>query len=461
MYELGDTIAAISSGSSQGPKAIIRVSGSQAVAAVNRIFSPAVDSDKRKIYSGCIEVDSIRLEAFAYVFPQERSYTGDLLIELSVYCSEPVAELIINEITMLYARLAGPGEFTARAYLNGKIDLSQAEAVAEVVSSSNNYQLQAAEKLLQGTLSSKVEEVRGSLLDVMSLIEAEMDFCDEGVMFVSIDQAVAQIDAISSSLVSLLNENIAYQAMISLASVGIAGSPNAGKSSLLNSMLGEQRSIVSSQRATTRDILTSQLSLQNNDCVIFDCAGLSIEDKVDVIDEIAQLAAIEAINAASLIIFCVDLCSEDISEDIKLLSLIRNDNLIFTATKADQVYDSGLTEKLEMLRRHFGQDFLPTSSVSGSGVNKLKSQINDKLMKMQGKLGDNSLRIAVNKRHRDSVAGSLDNLAIAKDELSAGNYEITAMLLRQAYESLADIGQQQSIDEMMLDRIFSKFCIGK
>lgn len=461
MYETDNTIAAISSGSLPGARQIIRLSGSSAVDSVNEIFTPALDPSLRKAITGKVSIRSLDLDAVAYTFPDGRSYTGEQLIELHIVCCPAVAEAILESLLKDEVRLAGPGEFTARAYLNGRIDLSQAEAVSEIVASSNKFQLEAAEKLLQGKLSDSISDISNQLLDLMSLLEAELDFSEEETMFVTQQQAIKMAGSIQQSLNALLNENIRYEATIGLPSVGIAGSPNAGKSLLLNSLTGQQRSIVSGQRATTRDILTAELSLKNNDCILFDCAGLSIANKVDILDEIAQQSAITAINSASLVLFCVDISSDDFNDDIALLNLITVDNIVFLATKSDLLTESQQLEKLQHLKKLCSKNFIPASSVNKDGLETIKQTIDENLLGLMGKLGDESETIAVTQRHKRFVENALENLNLATQELHQDSNEIAAMYLRDALESLFGLKQVERVDEQMLERIFSKFCIGK
>ena len=462
MYNLKDTITAISSGAMPGARHIIRVSGSGAMSAIaDAIGKLEIETSVRRVYSQELDFEGMRLDAYIYVFPEGKSYTGDLLVELHVVCCEAVADLILQKLVSVNARLAEAGEFTARAYLNGMMDLTQAEAVAEIVSSSNAVQLKAAEKLLEGRLSAIVSGICDKIIDLMSLLEAELDFCEEEILFISPDEAVNRADEIVVELESLIEGNIKYQAMIGLPAVGIAGSPNAGKSSLLNALTGERRSIVSGQRATTRDVLTAELSLKNNNCIIFDCAGLSIEHKVDVLDEIAQQAAIEAINAAQVVLFCVDISKEDFKEDVGLLKLIKSETLIFAATKSDLVSDEGLEERISGLKKHVSSDFLVTSVGDDGSLEKLKGEIDSTLTRCGSRFGDDSERLAVTERHRQCVKKAFDCMHRAKGELGGDDNELAAMFLRDAYETLSGLEQEKSVDEQMLDRIFSKFCIGK
>ncbi|MBN1456919.1 MAG: 50S ribosome-binding GTPase, partial [Sedimentisphaerales bacterium] len=337
MYDLSDTItapAAPSLGENTIAKSVIRISGPKALILLDDIFDI-------KINKRCAKTKTVRLQKnicidlTAYGFIAPNSYTGEDLAELHFFAPACLVELVLEKL-LQNSRLAGPGEFTLRAYLNGRIDLAQAEAVAQIVSSSNTAQLAAAEKLLAGSLSQKISLIRNNILDILSLIEAGLDFSGEDIEFVSQKNAVKTIETIKDQLNDILNNSIRYEEMIDLPSVGLAGAPNAGKSSLLNTLLGRQRSIVSDTRATTRDVLTGTLSLEKNRIALFDCAGLSpASGQTSLLDNIAQQAAAEALKNADIVLFCIDMTKDDFSDDISVLNLIESKEIIYIAAKCD------------------------------------------------------------------------------------------------------------------------------
>ncbi len=460
MYNTQDTIVAISSGSLPGVRHLLRLSGEEAINAVGTLVDTDLDFSHRCVVRCLVNIDGMQIDAVIYIFPHRNSYTGDLLVELSVFCSLATAQSILENLISEKVRLASPGEFTARAYLNGKIDLSGAEAVAEIVSSSNKFQLEAAQKLLEGKLSRIVAQIGEELIGLMSLLEAELDFCEEETLFITPEQASLKIDAILKSLKSLIDGSIRYETMIALPSVGFVGVPNSGKSSLLNALSGDNRSIVSSQIATTRDILTAQISLADSDCVMFDCAGLSVGNVVDILDGIAQQAAIEAINSATLAIFCISVDSLDFLEDMRILSLLRVQNILYVATKCDKLKPSDLSQKISLMNEMLPGPVLVTSSKNGIGLESLRENINDILVSRGLKLGGDE-QLAVNKRHKLATIYAVECAQNARKELLDANNELASIYLRDAYETLANLDQDKSVDEQMLERIFSDFCIGK
>jgi tRNA modification GTPase len=356
--------------------------------------------------------------------------------------------------------MAEPGEFTARAYLNGKLDLAQAEAVNEIIVSSNEYQLAAAEKLLDGRLGETTAKLLADLMDLLSLIEAGLDFSGEDIEFIARDEAVKKLAAIKEQLEQLLSGSIRYESVIDLPAVGIAGAPNAGKSSLLNKLLGKERSIVSHQHKTTRDVLTGVCTLPHCRCVLFDCAGLLMHPE-DILDELAQQAAIEALRNSSVVIFCTDISKTEWSEDAAILDLIEPKILVPVATKCDLLQDQLLPDRLAALNEFFSTDFLPTSAQTGDGIELLRQTIDGKLTEKSEvpRAGG----VALTARHRKAVTEAIGQISESVDELNAGNDEVAAMMLRAAYQAVSDIEQPGAahIEEQILGQIFSRFCVGK
>ncbi len=459
---LNDTIVAVSSASS-GPRVIVRISGPGTVEAVDGFFSPAPEQWNGGIYSGKVAVDAeLSVEAAVYFFRRPHSYTGEDLAEVHIESNAAVAEALVGGLLAGGLRIAGPGEFTARAYLNGKLDLAQAEAVNEIIVSSNRFQLEAAEKLLSGKLSEMTGRICGEIIESLSLIEAGLDFSGEQIAFAGQGEMVERLEGIRGSLEGLLAGSISYESVIDLPSVGIAGGPNAGKSSLLNRMLGIERSIVSVQRKTTRDVLTGVMSLEHFRCVLFDCAGLLAEPET-ILDQLAQRAAVEALGNAAVIVFCVDADKENWDEDVAIRRLIENESkaerVVTIATKADLLGRGQLEEKTKQLGELFGSQVLAVSSESGQGFSKLEKIIDKKLIEQGiGAAGEGAIGLTA--RHRQAVTEAIEVVSDVGSEVDAGNDEVAAMLLRGACEAISNI-EQVSIDEKVLDNIFSKFCIGK
>jgi len=479
MYNLTDTIVAVSS-PSMGARTIVRISGPATIETCKHFFGSPIDGKKTGLIAGSIIIDNeLKVDAMLYLFAAPFSYTGDDVAEIHIHTNRSVTEQLCENLLAKGLRPAGPGEFTARAYLNGKIDLAQAEAVNEVVVSSNAFQLAAAEKLLSGRLSETATKVRSAMMNCLSLIEAGLDFSGEEIEFITRQEAAEQLIRIKGELEQLLASSHRYESVVDLPAVGIAGAPNAGKSSLLNKLLGQERSIISDERKTTRDVLTGLLTLAHCRCVLFDCAGLTrcsmLDTRYSILDELAQGAAIEALQNSSVVMFCVDIAKEDWSEDIAIRELIEPKALIPVATKSDLLPEGVLADRLAMLGELFDADFLATSAKSGAGIEKLRQTIDGKVIELARWTPTNTVgdglkfsessqdTVAITIRHRQAVIGAIENINEAVSELKAGNDEVAAMMVRAAYQAICDIQQPASgrIDDEILERIFSRFCIGK
>ena len=386
-YVKGETISALSSRWGKAARAVVRVSGPEALALAEKMFqskdtSPTKSQGHQVLY-GWMDIGA-KCPCQLYLFRGPHSYTGEDLVEIHLNTNKSVTEALMNRflnITERPLRMAGPGEFTARSFLNGKIDLSQAEAVNEVIVSSNRLQLAAAEKLLAGRLAKTTADIRSQILDCLSLIEAGLDFSTQDIEVITPKQAITLLTAIKEKLHQLLSGSISCEVIVDLPSVGIAAAPNAGKSSLLNKMLGRKRSIVSHKRKTTRDVLTGKLELKNCQAVLFDCAGLIIEPET-ILDKLAQQAAIEAMHTSSIVLFCIDLSKGNWSDDIAIRNLIASENIIAVATKSDLLSKNNLASKLSELNKLFAADFTLTSSKTGAGVEQLLKAIDEKIIEM-------------------------------------------------------------------------------
>ncbi|MBN2269412.1 MAG: 50S ribosome-binding GTPase [Sedimentisphaerales bacterium] len=467
MYDLNDTIAAVASAPGS-MRTIIRISGDGTIEICEAIFCGPLRKGQSRISAGGIAVDEeLGIDAELYLFRAPHSYTGEDVAEIHFCTNSSVVEAMMAKLLERGLRMAGPGEFTARAYLNGKIDLSQAEAVNEVIVSSNTYQLAAAEKLLCGRLSQSAEEIRSAIMDCLSLIEAGLDFSEEDIEFTTARQTIERLDRIKKQLEELLAGSIGYESVIDLPAVGIAGATNAGKSSLVNTLLGAERSIVSHERKTTRDVLTGVLELQHCKCVLFDCAGL-LSQPQGILDELAQAAAIEALRNSSVVVLCVDLSKDNWAEDVAIREWIDAGVVIPVATKSDLLGENVLTGWLGELKNIFAVEFLPVSATTGSGMQLLREAIDRELTRTvhRGPLPFSEAsagHVALTARHRRAVTEAIDNIDQALDEFEADGTEVTAMMLRAAYHAISTIEQPQCIevDEQILEQIFSSFCIGK
>ncbi len=506
MYELNDTMVAVSSPTSD-EKVIIRITGPETIETCKQIFNSPIanyslhrfrwiDADKSVkslIIGGTCGVDAeLNVDAQLYLFFAPHSYTGDDTAEIHLHTNPAVTEALMDNLLERGLRMAGPGEFTVRAYLNGKIDLAQAEAVNEIIVSSNTLQLAAAEKLLSGRLSETTAKVRSAMMDCLSLIEAGLDFSAEDIELETGAEVIERLLGVKEQLEQLLTGSIRYESLIDLPAVGIGGAPNAGKSSLLNRLLGKERSIVSHERKTTRDVLTAICVLEHCKCVLFDCAGL-VKETDNILDELAQQAAIEALRNSAVVVFCTDISKDtrdktqetrrkmqnfDLwTEEISMWSLVwslGSSGLIPVATKCDSVSEAVLSNRLAELKDIFGIEPIVTSAVTGAGLELLREAIDKKIIELvpglaTAKSGSTPLfegtqsSVALTARHKQAVTEAIENVSESISKLRAGNDEVAAMMLRAAYQAVSGIESTAGshVDEQILEQIFSRFCIGK
>ncbi len=463
MMNLDDTIVALSSAAPRPQTAavsIVRLSGAGTFGLLGKLFPGCLAGGRRRLGRGTLEVKGLSLPVVVYSFIAPHSYTGQDMAELHIPAAGCVIQAVL-EILLSGARQAQPGEFTWRAYLNGRMDLTQAESVAQIVSGASAAQVAAAEKLLAGNLSEAIAEIRREILDVLSRIEAGLDFADEEITLIAPEQAADALLAITARLTNLLDTAIRYERMIDLPCAGIAGAVNAGKSTLVNALLGRGRSMVSGRRATTRDVLAEILSLEGLDCVLFDCAGLAEGPcPEDPLDELAQQAARSALAGADAVLFCVDLSKDNLSEDQAIYSLLAHQRPLAVAAQCDRVETAAEAGRLRRLRQAFGCEFLPVSAHTGRGLTSLKTALRDTLAGSEPNTEGADQRIAINRRHRQILTDAAAELAEAEAEIRQRNEEIAAMMLRAAWTRLGGI-EREDVAETVLDQIFSRFCVGK
>ncbi len=476
-YDTDETIVAVSS-PTPDKRVIIRITGSGAIETCTKIFnlpdSLCVNKQGNALTAASVKIDDgLEIEAQLYLFFAPHSYTGDDLVEIHIHTNAAVTETLINRLSGGGLRMAGPGEFTARAYLNGKIDLAQAEAVNEIVVSSNEFQLAAAEKLLSGRLSEAISKIHSAMMECLGLLEARLDFSGEDIEFKAGTEIVERLIGIKRQLERLLSGSIRYESLMELPAVGIAGATNAGKSSLLNKLLEKERSIVSGERHTTRDVLSAPLRLEHCECVLFDCAGLVLQPD-NILDELAHQAAIETLGNSSIVLFCVDVSKTDWLENISIRGLVEPKILMPVATKCDLVSEEILPNHLADLKGLFGAELLVTSAKTGAGLELLRETIDERIIDAgypkldtrrarQESSEHQAVGVALVARHKQAVTEAIENVSESAEELRAGNDEVAAMMLRAAYEAVSSIGQPicQQVDEQILEQIFSRFCIGK
>lgn len=446
-----DTIAALATPAGVGAISVIRISGPLSFSATDKMFlgkTKIADSVSHTIHYGKIidEGGKVIDDVLVSIFKSPNSYTGEDSVEISTHGSSIISEKIISILLKHEIRLAEPGEFTKRAFLNGKMDLAQAEAVADIINSRTEASLRGARNQLDGILSQKVDDLRNKLIHTSSLIELELDFAEEDIEFMTIKDVLKNINEIENEIDTLLKTFSFGRIIRDGVNVALVGKPNVGKSSLLNYLLKEARAIVSEIPGTTRDVIREEISIDGILFRLFDTAG--IRNTEDSIEKEGVLRSREAIKNADIILFLNDpqlgFC-EDLY--LELLSLGLEEKILKVINKID-------LSKTNDLRFDVG-----ISAKTGEGVDQLFSALKTKATGTQNYTEKTA--VVSNLRHFSALQRARDFLESAKNSIDQKlTGEFVALDLRNAENSLGEIIGKITSDDI-LNNIFAKFCIGK
>lgn len=462
MYDTKETIAALATPIGIGGIAVIRISGIRSIPLVDSLFIGSVklgEVRSHTVHFGKIiepdtntEIDS----ALVTVFRGPHSYTGEDTVEISAHGGYYVSQRILDVVYKAGSSPARPGEFTLRAFLNGKLDLSQAEAVSDIIHSRTEKSHHASLEQLSGKLSTYINELRTKLLDLCSLLELELDFSQEGIELTQKNESLNKINDIESQIQSMIKSYATGKLTREGVKVALAGRPNAGKSSLLNILLEEDRAIVSEIPGTTRDVIEESVSIGGIEFIFIDTAGL--RESTDIIEKEGIRRTVQKLQKADIALFVIDsskpLTSVDSEMYQEILESLRSDvHTIFAINKIDirdELFDSSTLpegEKIEIsCLKHYGIDRLKNRLLKTSIPNfdSLSTSV-----------------IITNSRHRDALVRAIESLKIAKNSLASGmSGEFIAVDLRDALNYLGEIIGLTTPDDI-LNNIFSKFCIGK
>ena len=460
-----DTICAIATAAGQGAIALIRVNGPEAISLTDSFFVPSAAGKKLiqqpgyTLHHGHI-VDRGKLvdEALVSVFREPLSYTGEDMVEISCHGSVFIQQAILQLIILNGARMARPGEFTMRAFLNGKMDLSQAEAVADLVASSSEAAHQVALHQIRGGFSEEIKKLRGRLLEFISLIELELDFSEEEVEFADRSKLRLLISSIRTEIGTLVHSFGAGNVLKDGIPVVIAGLPNAGKSTLLNRFLNEERAIVSEIPGTTRDTVEDRIHIDGYLFRFIDTAGLRHTE--DSIEMIGIRKTHEKLKQASIILLITDV-AEPVGEIVKQVEALKPDNrqkIILLLNKADQFGEERADASLRALKEKLSIEILCISAKNGMHIDQVKKIL---VEMVQQETNSESGVVVTNARHFDALGraqAAADRVLEGLDNKIPG--DLLAQDIREIMHYLGEITGEITTDEI-LGNIFANFCIGK
>ncbi|MBN1040189.1 tRNA uridine-5-carboxymethylaminomethyl(34) synthesis GTPase MnmE [Clostridium botulinum] len=452
-----DTICGIATPIGEGGVSIIRISGSKALDIISKIFVGKNNIDLKQMktytmrYGHIIELESKDVidEVIISYMKGPHSYTTEDIIEINCHGGVISTNSVMNQVIKAGARVAEPGEFTKRAFLNGRIDLSQAEAVIDIIKAKTDLSMKSALMQSGGALSKQIKEIRQYLLNTLALIEYGVDFTedDEDID----DTLVLRVkDGIKTTILKvkeLLKGADEGKIIRDGLNVVIIGKPNVGKSSLLNVLLKEKRAIVTDIPGTTRDIIEEYLNIDGIPIKITDTAG--IRETEDTVEKIGVERSREKIEEADLIILILDSSRELEEEDKEIINTIKDKNHIVLLNKTDldrKIADIDLDNQIKI------------SAKTGYGIEELKNKIKE--LFFSGDINSESL-IVSNVRHKQALYRSLENCEIALDRVNANEFlDLISIYVTSAMKALGEITGDE-LEEDVLNKIFSEFCVGK
>lgn len=454
-----DTIAAISTGMTNSGIGVVRISGEDAVKVADRIFRKPngrklLEEKTFTIHYGHIyDENELIDEVLVMLMRGPRSYTAEDTVEIDCHGGVLVMRKILETVVKNGARLAEPGEFTKRAFLNGRIDLSQAEAVIDVINAKNDYALKSSVNQLNGAMSRKVKELREKLIYEIAFIESALDDPEhislEGYPEILHERLIPIKQEIEKLLATADNGRVVREGVKTV----ILGKPNAGKSSLMNVLVGEERAIVTDVAGTTRDTLEENIRLHGISLNIIDTAG--IRDTDDIVEKIGVDKARQIADDADLIIYVVDGSRPLDENDREIMELIRGRKAIVLLNKTD--LEMLVTEK--ELEERTGQTVIPVSAKEQKGIDVLEERIRE--LFFSGKIDFNDEVMITNVRHKTALREAYDSLLLVEksieDQMPEDFFSIDLM---NAYEELGTI-VGEALEDDLVNEIFSKFCMGK
>jgi tRNA modification GTPase len=469
IYSIDSSIFAWATLRRPGGRSILRISGPETFAAMQKLFTPDIVSESpvRGAVAGYLLLsEGLRIRCNVWQFPGPHSYTGQDMVELHTVGSPPLMKLIDQQMLSAGLEPAKPGEFTARAFLLGKMDLTQAQAVRELIDAQNDAQIEAAMTMLEGKLHRWLSESYQKLAELVTLLEADIDFSEEEIEFITLDQVILRLDELGSTLEAILQQAIDLRTITALPRVFLVGAANAGKSTLLNKLTGLDRAICSPLPGTTRDILTAVWAAKNREVLLCDTAGL-LDKPADAITQQAIDQTGDFLKLADLVIFVVD-SNQSIENQLRLFnsSAVKQERTIVAINKTDLIANDAIVPIIAATGQRFDKSHIYTiSGRSGDGLEALTEAVFEKLAGVSVLTAES--QIALDLGGRSALEDTLASLKQARADArtlqqSPGllGLEIVAVDLQQGLRSLGTL-LGKDVTENVLENIFSRFCIGK
>ena len=454
------TIAAISTAKGVGGIGVIRISGDDAIKIASKVFVPFNNSTKvidmkgyTAKYGKVVKNGEVIDEAVLLIFRAPYSYTGEDVAEISCHGGLFVTREVLRAVLDEGAVLAGPGEFTKRAFLNGRIDLTQAEAVMDVIHAKNEYALKSSVGQLRGSVSKKIKELRGKLIYEIAFIESALDDPEHISLDGYGEKLLERMKDMERELKRLVQSSSNGRVISEGIKTVILGKPNAGKSSLMNVLVGEDRAIVTEIAGTTRDILEEHIYLQGISLNVIDTAGIRSTD--DVVEKIGVERAMEAAKEADLIIYVVDASRGLDENDFRIMEFIKDKKAVVLLNKSDLEP----IVSAEEIKEKSNHAVIPISAKEETGIDRLEEEI--KALFYEGKIDFNDQVLITNVRHAQALKEALDSVQMVEKSIEDGMPEdFFSIDLMNAYEKLGLI-IGEAVEDDLVNEIFSKFCMGK
>ena len=454
-----DTIAAIATAPGEGGIGIIRISGEESKSVLDKIFIPANPSslqNRKMSYGNIVDPLSNKVidEVLCVYMKGPKTYTVEDVVEINCHGGMVPLRKTLELVLANGARMAEPGEFTKRAFLNGRLDLSQAEAVIDVIKAKTDKTFDVALNQLEGIFSERIREIRNKLVDILVNLTVNIDYPDEDIEEITYEKLSFDLNEVLSEIENLLSSADTGRIMRDGLSVAIIGKPNVGKSSLMNSLLKETRAIVTEIPGTTRDTIEEHISIKGIPVRLTDTAGIRETD--DIIEKIGIEKSKESFNQADLVIFILDSSRNLEHEDMEIMELINPDKTVILLNKIDL---NQILKKDDILLKNSGFTIIETSMKNQMGISEIENKIVD--LVYGGKVSQNNNLMVTNVRHKDILEKSRKSLDDAINMVKMQEaLEFIEIDVNSAYESLGEI-IGETVQDDIINEVFARFCLGK